>query len=561
MADYVINYSTGNITLTPGNSNVSAGLLFMGQNYANYGQSMNQNWMSLAEHYASNATGPTTPVRGQLWYDSNNSSLKLNTSSTIGIPTWQTVLTSPNSNGNVSFDVVNANSFIGNGFRLFSLNGANISKVQSSLTADTAGTVTTGAQPNITSVGTLTSLTSTGNVTANNFIGNFVGNFVVPGANTQVIYNLNGGAAASSFFTYADDTKTLTVSGGRVIAGSFTGNGANLSSINAANINGTVANATYALDAGNAINASSALTAVTVTNNAQPNITSIGTLSQLLVSGPTFTNSLSVNTSSNTASLSVSGAATISSLTAQNILSGNTIITLGPVPTGPTSTTLGAVMNYQNEDGTRKAFMGLADTVDNDTIFVFATNCTITGNIIDNLTLGNATLDSLYTTGLVKTNYITTGSAATPGTIQGNWSLASGSRLTATYADLAERFEADAVYEPGTVVELGGEREITAVKYELSEDVFGVISNTAAYLMNAGAGTDETHPPVAMTGRVEIKVKGKVKKGDRLVSAGAGYARAARRGEANAFNTIGRSLVDKTNEDIGVVLATVVVSR
>jgi hypothetical protein len=139
--------------------------------------------------------------------------------------------------------------------------------------------------------------------------------------------------------------------------------------------------------------------------------------------------------------------------------------------------------------------------------------------------------------------------------------LTTGSRLQATYADLAERFEADAYYDAGTVVELGGEKEITSVKYELSEDIFGVISNTAAYLMNSGAGDDTTHPPVAMTGRVQVKVKGIVKKNDRLVSAGEGIARAAKLGEATAFNVIGRSLENKTDSSIGTVLAIVTVSR
>lgn len=156
-------------------------------------------------------------------------------------------------------------------------------------------------------------------------------------------------------------------------------------------------------------------------------------------------------------------------------------------------------------------------------------------------------------------NVLSTGSSATQGNITGNWTLTAGSRLQATYADLAERFEADTEYDPGTVVELGGEKEITAVKYELSEDVFGVISNTAAYLMNAGAGDDKTHPPVAVSGRVEVKVLGKVNKGQRLVSAGSGYARAAKEGEATAFNTIGRALTDKTSDDEGYVEAIVII--
>jgi len=154
---------------------------------------------------------------------------------------------------------------------------------------------------------------------------------------------------------------------------------------------------------------------------------------------------------------------------------------------------------------------------------------------------------------------LSTGSNTTAGTMTGNFTLSAGSRLNATYADLAERFEADTSYDSGTVVELGGDKEITAVKYELSEDVFGVISDSAAYLMNSGAGPDSTHPPVAVSGRVPVKVVGRVKKGERLVSAGSGIARAAKPGEATAFNTIGRALADKDTTGEGTVEAVVII--
>ena len=154
---------------------------------------------------------------------------------------------------------------------------------------------------------------------------------------------------------------------------------------------------------------------------------------------------------------------------------------------------------------------------------------------------------------------LTTGANTTAGTLTGNWTLSAGSRMQATYADLAERFAADEEYAPGTVVQLGGDKEITAVQYELSDDIFGVISDTAAYLMNAGAGDDKTHPPVAVSGRVQVKVTGKISKGQRLVSAGEGIARGANLGEASAFNTIGRALADKTTDDLGFVEAIVTI--
>jgi len=130
---------------------------------------------------------------------------------------------------------------------------------------------------------------------------------------------------------------------------------------------------------------------------------------------------------------------------------------------------------------------------------------------------------------------------------------------SAQYADVAERFAADAEYEAGTVVELGGSAEITKVGVDLSDKVFGVISTRAAYLMNAGAGNDNTHPPVAMTGRVPVKVIGSVSKGDRLVSAGNGIARSANAGEATAFNTIGRALANKLDSELGTVEAIVTI--
>jgi hypothetical protein len=132
-----------------------------------------------------------------------------------------------------------------------------------------------------------------------------------------------------------------------------------------------------------------------------------------------------------------------------------------------------------------------------------------------------------------------------------------GTAITAQYADLAERFAADKSYDAGTVVKLGGIMEITAADQELSDEVFGVISNKAAFLMNDAAGGDETHPPVAVNGRVPVKVTGRVRKGDRLVAAGNGLARAGAKNELTPWNVIGRSLEDKSSIGEGVVEAIV----
>lgn len=152
------------------------------------------------------------------------------------------------------------------------------------------------------------------------------------------------------------------------------------------------------------------------------------------------------------------------------------------------------------------------------------------------------------------------GTPTTVMTIDGSTGTISGNQINANYADVAERFAADQVYEAGTVVELGGSAEITQSMEELSEKVFGVISTRAAYLMNSGAGSNLTHPPIAMTGRVPVKVTGKICKGDRLVAAGNGIARAALAGEATAFNVIGRALESKDDTAVGVIEAIVTIN-
>ncbi len=120
---------------------------------------------------------------------------------------------------------------------------------------------------------------------------------------------------------------------------------------------------------------------------------------------------------------------------------------------------------------------------------------------------------------------------------------------SAMYADLAERYEADCDTEVGDVVILGGEAEITKCNDELSDAVFGVISESPAFLMNAQAGNNDSHPMVALKGRVMVKLQGTGKAGDRVVSAGNGEARVAVLEECNAFNTLGRLIKDKYNKE------------
>ena len=135
---------------------------------------------------------------------------------------------------------------------------------------------------------------------------------------------------------------------------------------------------------------------------------------------------------------------------------------------------------------------------------------------------------------------LTTGANTTAGTITGNWTLSTGSKLQATYADLAEYYSADHDYSCGTVVEFGGEKEVTIASPETTR-VAGVISTTPAYLMNAQLEC-EYAVPVALSGRVPCKVRGIVRKGDMMVSAGLGYAKAS--SAPSLGSVIGKALAD-----------------
>ena len=123
-----------------------------------------------------------------------------------------------------------------------------------------------------------------------------------------------------------------------------------------------------------------------------------------------------------------------------------------------------------------------------------------------------------------------------------------GTATTARYADLAENYLGDVKYEAGTVVMFGGSAEVT-----LGEDgtrrVAGVVSTNPAHLMNEGL-QGETVVALALQGRVPCKVKGKIRKGDMLVAAGNGYARAEE--DPKFGQVIGKALED-FDGDSGVI--------
>ena len=129
-----------------------------------------------------------------------------------------------------------------------------------------------------------------------------------------------------------------------------------------------------------------------------------------------------------------------------------------------------------------------------------------------------------------------------------------GIATSAQYADMAEIYSSDVEYEPGTVVKIGGEKEITQTLEHADVESFGVISSNPAYLMNSEANGQ----PVALAGRVPVKVVGKIAKGERLVSSDVpGVAWGVADEDVDIKAIIGRSLENKEDGDEGVIEAVI----
>lgn len=139
------------------------------------------------------------------------------------------------------------------------------------------------------------------------------------------------------------------------------------------------------------------------------------------------------------------------------------------------------------------------------------------------------------------------------GNLTHQWKTIYGNQVEANYADLAERYESDIAYEPGTVVKFGGDKEITMSDMDTDVSVAGVISTNPGLKLNNSAGSDDTHPYLALRGRVPCKVEGQVKKGDLLVTSSLpGHAKSVGKVDMGAA-VFAKSLEDYDGTDPTVI--------
>lgn len=482
---YTINKSNGAVltTVADGTIDSSTDLTLIGKNYSGYGEVLNENFVKLLENFSSSSQ-PSSPLSGQMWWDSSNSLLKVYTGSAFKVVSGSTASSSQPSSataGDLWFDTANGQLYVYTG-SAWTLIGPSF----------TVGTGTSGAIVE----------TVADNLASNHVVVKFY-------ASDVVVATLSKDAAF---------TPQTALTGFATIAPGF-------------QLSTAVSGATFKGDATNA----QLLDSLDSTQflRSDTNDTTTGILTVANDNGV-------VIGADNDLTLTVSGAnALISNATSDGDILVRVNKSSGGVTTAMTiDGATGYVTVTSPGSGDDSTKIATTAWVADETFLVDGSN-TISGDALP-------TTDNTYDIGSSTYKW------------QNVYAYTlNGVAVEALYADLAERFEADAAYEPGTVVELGGTAEVTAVVDELSDNVFGVVSGNAAYLMNSGAGTNETHPAIAMTGRVPVRVLGLVNKGDRLVSAGNGFARAAQTGEATSFNTIGRALSAKDTADEGVVMAVV----
>lgn len=571
---YTITLTDGTVfaTIADGTTNSSSSMTLVGKNYAGYGSFLDENFIHLLENSA-NTSAPAAPLTGQIWYDKTNNLLKVYNGSLFKVISGATASASTPSGsvtGDLWYDTTNQQLKVYTGSQFIVVGPA------FSASEGTAGAIPETIQDSVGATKYITSLYVNNNRVGIVYDG---ASFVPQASLTATFPTIYTGITLTTtnsplFVGTTGQFGTATVSG-NVTGGNFntaglvsaTGNvtGGNLRTAGlitaTGNIDGgNLRSVTLSLS-GNVISALSASSSIT----AATTITGVGNIT----GGNLLTAGLVSATGNVTGGNLISGAlVTATTLSATANVQGGNLRTTGLISASGNISAVGNVSgSYFLGNGSQLTGLSAAISVNKIENGTSQINIPTTdGNA--NITLGGVSNVVVFTnTGAIFANAVTVPSITKSGTnAVGNIGSSSNyfervfaTATTALYADVAERFAADEYLEAGTVVELGGSAEITRSRQELSENIFGVISTRPAYLMNGGAGEDHTHPPVAMTGRVPVRVIGPVCKGDRLVSAGDGIARAALPGEATAFNVIGRALEHKHSVEGGTIEAIVTI--
>jgi hypothetical protein len=393
--------------------------------------------------------------------------------------------------------------------------GTNVSVTGTQTAASTVGGVITGTSTSVT--GTQTAASTVGGVitgSSSSLSGNITGGNILTAGQVSATGNLTGGAmtingnAVITGNLRVDgtetifNTQTLTINDKDIIVANNVTGGAN---VNGAGLQaGNPATATWFFN--NATTSWQSNIAITPSANATLNLGGTSNYwATLFATGVSATGNISGGNLNVTGNIVDSGALSI--ITGSN---GNIAL----VPNGSGQVTVTGALSVSgnitagNINGTIVATSGN-----------FGTGNVLCGNVVNNNANGVGNIGSS------STFFNTVFAKAT----------------SAQYADLAEKYTADAEYAPGTVLVFGGTHEVTVNAVDADRRVAGVVSTNPSYIMNSGLESEHV-ATVALTGRVPTMIVGTVRKGDLMVAAGLGRARAE--ADPRVGTVIGKALED-----------------
>jgi hypothetical protein len=546
---YKINNTFGTLLVTLADGTIDTAttdLTLIGKGYAGFGEKLNENLVKMLENF-NNTSAPNNKITGQLWYDQTNKQLNIYTGAKfkpVGSTTNSTTQPTNASQGDLWLDTANTQLYVytGTAWTLIgptTVAGSGVTQVTAETGQDTAGVNKTYLKliVNDTVVAVASNSAFTPSATETN------GKALVAAGFTTVAQGIQLSTSVSSakFRGTSTDSDKL----GGVAAANYLRSDANDST----NSSFTIANDTgLILGAGSDITMSLTSDNLTIAQTTQDKDI-IFTVND---GGSTVT-LMTLDGDTGRLELPSVGDLTVKGTT---ILEGNLEVKGTQTTFNTTTLTIeDNIIELNRNISSNSAmpnFSGIkinrgetSAAIEQDLFWVWDETFADDGTTIH----GNA--------GGAFTAFKSGGgddelSAATLVDIRAN--IVHATATAAQYADVAERYATDAPLEAGDVVMLGGIEEITKCEEAVSDAVFGVVSSSPAYLMNAEAGNNDTHPAIALTGRVPVKVRGTGKAGDRIVSAGNGEARVAnilqhQQNEATSFNTLGRLIKDKYNEE------------
>ena len=535
---YKINNTFGTLLVTLADGTIdttTTDLTLIGKGYAGFGEKLNENIVKLLENF-NNTSAPSNKITGQLWYDQTNKQINIYTGTK-----WKPVGSTTNSGtspanavqGDMWFDTTNTQLYVytGSAWTLIgptTVAGSGVTAMITETVQDNTGvnkTILKGVQGD-TVVCIVSAEAFTPSSTETLGAALITAGFTTVAQGVQ----LSSSVASAKFRGTATDSDAL----GGIVAANF------LRSNTADTTSGTlgvlVDGAALTLGAGSDVTFTMASDNLTIANT-----TSNKDIIFTVNDGGVTTTLMTLDGDTGRLELPSVGDLRVK---------GNLIVDGASVTTNVSTLTIEDNIielnrNISSNSG-MPSYTGLkvnrGDTsvaTEQDLFWVWDETFADDGTTIH----GNA--GGAWTA--FKSGGGTELSAATLVDIRGN--VVHATSTSAQYADLAERYASDMALQAGDVVMLGGSEEVTKCNKELCDGVFGVVSDSPAFLMNAQAGNNDSHPMIALKGRVLVKLQGTGNAGDRIVSAGNGEAKVANLDECTTFNVLGRLLKAKYNEE------------